>query len=399
MEHAKKVAETAAELARTAVPGDYKLAVKECWNLAASAYKQAGDEEASREAALNAIGLTLAMADTVTQSSGKAHWVKQALREYRARGDAREKVDELRQYLRTLQDISLDEFTSIPVELEGIEEVRNRTYEEFRSLDLTDSLRAIVGFSKPDDVEQLKAAVLQQARNFPLSNMFATSYADHEGREIARGPSIGFNEHPTEAWYKEHGIQYMRVVRRFRVHGNIEPARQAIFEQFSISQHHLLPIVQMSSFIPPGHHQIFLLGFARLWQGDYVTACHLLIPQVENSLRHVLQMSGSDVSKIEEDGIEGDRPLNILLSSFRTELERILGVDMVWEIDSLLNTRPGPALRHELAHGKLPWGGFFADEAISACWMVYLLTVVPLLRYWDSHVGPAIKSSVSTADI
>jgi hypothetical protein len=41
----------------------------------------------------------------------------------------------------------------------------------------------------------------------------------------------------------------MSIVRRFEVHGNIEPARHAVLERFSINEQHMLPIVQMSSFI------------------------------------------------------------------------------------------------------------------------------------------------------
>lgn len=396
---ADEVAAAASELATSAPPNDYNLAIKECWNLAADAYNRAGDEDASREALINAIERTLAMADTVTQSSAKAHWVKQALREFRGLGDAKDRVAEMRRRLRELQDMALDEFAGITVPLDGIEEVRNRTYEQFRALGLSDALRSMVGFSKPDDVEKLKAVVLQQAKDLPLSNLFASSYADGEGREVARGPSLDFEAEPTEAWYKEHGIHHMNIVRRFRVHGNIEPARRAVLECFSINEQHMLPIVHLSSFVPPGHHHIFSLGFARLWQGDYATAGHLLLPQIENSLRHILQMAGRDSAKIDEDGLEGDRPLNILLSHCRDDLEAILDVDMVWELDSLLNFRPGPALRHELAHGKMGWSAFFADEAISACWLVYLLTVAPILPYWDSHVAPAIKTMSPTGEI
>jgi len=396
---ADEVAATAAGLAASALPGDYNMAVKECWNLAADAYSRAGDEDASREASVKAIEQTLAMAETVAQSSAKAHWVKQALREFRGLGDARDRVAEMRRRLRELQDMALDEFAGIPVPLDGIEEVRDRTFDQFKELGLSDALRSMVGFSKPDDVEKLKAIVLQQARDFPLSNLFASSYSDSEGREVARGPSLDFDDSPSEAWYKEHGIRHMQIVRRFRVHGNIEPARRAVLERFSINEQHIMPIVQMSSFVPDGHHHIFMLGFARLWQGDYVTAGHLLLPQIENSLRHILQMAGRDSAKIEEDGLEGDRPLNILRGHYRADLEAILGADMVWELDSLLNFRPGPALRHELAHGKMNWSAFFTDEAVSACWLVYLLTVAPILRYWDSQVAPAIESMTPTGEI
>jgi hypothetical protein len=396
---AEEIAGIAAKLAKSALPSDYNLAVKACWQLAADAYKRAGDEDASREASIKAVEQTLAMADTVGPSSAKAHWVKQALREFRGLRSAKDRVDEMRRRLRELQDMALDELSGFSTPLDGIEEVRSQTYEQFKALSLLDALRSMVGFSKPDSVTKLKKVVLQQARDFPLSNLFASSYSDSEGREVARGPSIDFDGEPTEDWYKEHGIRYMSIVRRFRVHGNLEPARQAVLERFSLNEQHFVPIVQLSSFVPIGHHHIFSLGFARLWQGDYATAGHLLLPQIENSLRHVLQMAGRDSAKIEEDGLEGDRPLNILLSRCRSDLEAILGVDMVWELDSLLNFRPGPALRHELAHGKMSWPAFFSDEAITACWLVYLLTLIPILRYWDSHVVPAIEKMTSTGEI
>ncbi len=136
-----------------------------------------------------------------------------------------------------------------------------------------------------------------------------------------------------------------------------------------------------------------------MWQGDYVTATHLLLPQIENSLRHTLQMAGRDSAKIEEDGLEGDRALNTLLDYCHTDLEAILGIDIVWELDSLLNFRAGPALRHQLAHGKMIWNAFFTDEAVSACWLVYLLTLAPILRYWDSHVAPAIDAMVPSGEL
>lgn len=130
-----------------------------------------------------------------------------------------------------------------------------------------------------------------------------------------------------------------------------------------------------------------------------VRARHLLLPQVENSLRHLLKLHGHDSSKIEEDGIEGDRSLNVLLTTFRQQLEAILGERLVWEMDSLLNFRPGPALRNELAHGKMHWNRFFSDEAIMACWLVYLLVILPIRPHWDAHVGPALRAMTSSSQV
>lgn len=143
---ADEVAAAAADLAASAAPDEYCLAVKECWQLAADAYDRAGDAEASREASIKAIEQTLAMVDEVSQSSAKAHWVKETLREFRALGGVPERVTEMRRRLRELQDMSLDEFGSFSVPLDGIEELRVKTFDEFKALSLSDAMRAMVGF-------------------------------------------------------------------------------------------------------------------------------------------------------------------------------------------------------------------------------------------------------------
>src|SRR5690606_33537480 len=129
-------------------------------------------------------------------------------------------------------------------------------------------------------------------------------------------------------------------------------------------ERHVLLLAEASPFVPSTHAPLFALGFARMFQGDYATASHLLFPQLENSLRHVLMLANRDPSKIEQDLIQGDRTLSALLEVNGAELEALFGEDVVYQIDILFNFRPGPALRNEAAHGKLPWAAFFHHPAI-----------------------------------
>lgn len=280
----------------------------------------------------------------------------------------------------------------IRTKADGISEMREATAEMFAACSLPDGLRGILQFIHPDDPEEQKAEALRLARSAPLSNMFSTSHSDDQGRVVAEGPAL-FDNEPSEVWFQEHCIRNARFGRQYTVGGRIEPARQTLQERFSIQERHMLAIVAHSDFIPVGHHQIYGIGLARLWQGDYVTAASLLIPQLENSLRHVLQLVGRDSSKIEEDGIEGDRPLNVLLTYCRDDLEKVFGPEMVWEMDALFNFRPGPALRHELAHGKLHSHAFYSAEVISACWLIYFLVILPTLDLWDDTVAPMLAAS------
>ena len=65
--------------------------------------------------------------------------------------------------------------------------------------------------------------------------------------------------------------------------------------------------------------------------------------------------------------------------------------DIVQEIDILFNFRPGPSLRNELAHGKLPWGAFHSPETITACWFIFNLACRPIFDRWQASVAPAIE--------
>lgn len=385
------LAKTATALAEAAPDDAYCLAIKEVWLVAADANSRAGDKDASRAASLRAIDQTLKMQNQVGMHAARAHWIKVAIGELRQMGDCQERVEELRRQLRDAQDRSLEEFGQINTPLD-LAEISAASAQEFAELELPEAMQRMVLFLVPPDVGGLKQQALDIARRTPLSSFFASSYTDFEGKEVARGPMLGLDDNPSEEWFKEQSFRHQAPARHQAMFGQVEAARRVIVSNFPAQERHFVPVATFSAFVPPSHRHIFAMGFARLWQGDYVTAGHLLIPQLENSLRHVLTLAGLDSSKIEDDGLQGDRALSMLMTVMRDPLEEIFGADIVWQIDTLYNFRPGPAIRHELAHGKIGWGGFHTADVMLACWFVYYLTTLPLLDRWDEDVVPYIRA-------
>ena len=161
---------------------------------------------------------------------------------------------------------------------------------------------------------------------------------------------------------------------------------------FPIEQRHFLPIVHNSPFVQNGYHFTFSLGFARFWQGDFVSAANVLIPQLENAIRYVLKNANADSAKMMSDLTQDDRSLSSLLDNMREEMVKIFGEDLVHEVDLLFNFRPGPALRHQAAHGKMTDGQCYSPDAIYACWLIYHMTCLPLIGYWKEHIGPQIEA-------
>ena len=127
---------------------------------------------------------------------------------------------------------------------------------------------------------------------------------------------------------------------------------------------------------------MFALGFARFFSGDFVSALHILVPQLENSLRHVLKQHGVDLSVIHNDMTQENRSLSRLLDNEREALGKIFGPAIVFEIDNLFNFRGGPALRNRVAHGSMSDDACHSVEAIYACWFIFHLCCLPLFPYW-----------------
>ncbi len=367
------------------------LAIKKVWDLAAEAREKSGDAAASRRCRLNGVDQTLAMRNMVQGASAAASWIRTAISELRHIPDTREQRENLRRELRQLQEAAQDDYGtfSTPLDLSGMQA---GAIEVFSGLTLPEILKQFALIVRPRTMEELRKEAIESLKNAPLRDMFSAIYADDEGKVVAETPGAQMSGEPSEAWLKGAISRNQPIWRHIVVGGSIEPARQTTMSKHPLTERHFQVIATHSPFIPVTHRYTFALGFARFMQGDFVSAAHLLIPQVEHCVRHVLRSVNLDSSKIMPDMLQEDRPLSALLEQHRQEMDRIFTADLTNEIDLLFNHRPGPALRHEFAHGKIGSGYCFDPDVIYACWFIYHLCCLPLLRYWKDHIAPAIEA-------
>jgi hypothetical protein len=369
----------------------YPLAIKAVWDLAAAAHARAGDNDAKRRCQLSGVDQTLKMREQVDSAAAAAGWTRTAIAELRQIEGTNAKREALRQEMRALQEKAQDEVGSfsVPLDLSAME---SGTIRLFESLTLPSLLMQFALLSRPQPVQMLRDQALAIAKEGYISTMFGTVHVDAEGKIIAETEGAPFDGEPSEDWIEDTISKNMEIMRRVVVAGRIEPARQTIMRNYALNERHFLVIVSTSPFIPPEQAMTFALGFARFMQGDYISAAHLLIPLVENSVRHVLWSANFDASKMMPDMLQEDRPLSALLDQLRPQMEKILSPEVVLEIDLLFNHRPGPALRHEFGHGKVASGYCYHPDVIYACWFIYHLSCAPLLRSWNEHIAPAIEA-------
>jgi hypothetical protein len=96
-----------------------------------------------------------------------------------------------------------------------------------------------------------------------------------------------------------------------------------------------------------------------------------LIPQVENSLRVVLQRQGVITTGLDSASKRQDeQSLNVTLYEYEDELESIFGQKIVFELQNLLVEPLGGNLRNEAMHGLMDDGSFYTQPVVYLWWLI-----------------------------
>ncbi|MFT2188537.1 hypothetical protein [Pseudomonas putida] len=386
-----QVAHDAEQSANKAEANHYAMAVKMVWELAAFAHRRSNDQEAYKRCKLKSVEQILKMREGVDSDLSKASWTRDAIQQLRSIPGMQKELAALKAELLELQAQAAHELSVFQIPME-LDEERQGTIDFFRRLTLPDFFYRLAQICQVPQKIALHTEIIGDRSDSLLTDLLnGRIYTDALGRVITQAPYINLNETPPPEWYDHESLRYLDIHYQMQVESLIKPAAQTLLGKFPVDDRHLMVLATASPFVPPGFENIYALGLARFLQGDMMSACHLLFPQLENSLRHVLSDAGIETSKLDEEMLQEDRSISGLFTKRRDELESIFGVDLIYQIDLLFNLKGGPCLRHELAHGKLASGNCYLHSSIYASWLMYHLVCLPLLPHWKTHIAPQLE--------
>jgi hypothetical protein len=297
----------------------------------------------------------------------------EALRQAKAEGGH---VAELRERLKEYQLRSRSEMHPFRFEMD-IREPVDKAIEFVTAPTLVEALKRLafgLDFVNPDN---LRREVLGQAGT-DFTHLFDQSIVDEAGRVTERIPGIHGaggpgNEKAIEARMFRDAVQFHW---NLRASAFIEPARLKIWCDHCPRQQDLFYLVRDNPFIPVGHESIFARGLFYGLGGDTMLAAHLLAPQIENSLRFVLEQNGVDVSNLESDLTQPVKTLGPLFSM--PEMEKVFGAGLCFELRGLLIEKTGFAFRHQIAHGFASDADCYGPAAVNVWWLALRLCSVHL---------------------
>jgi hypothetical protein len=359
------------------------------WRLAARAYHLAGDEAGMHKCKIGASEVFARAARASESALQASHWMSAAISELHGIPNVKDIKASLRKELIDLQVDLTDEMTpfSHSTDISNLVEGTVSSFEECASL--SDALKLFSRLTKPAKRADLELAATEQLSKFPLSQIFGATTHDRSGKILHKVAGGDFGEASQSPKLKGQIAQHESLRRNLVVQSRLKPAIEFINERWYVGQDTLADILLCSPFVPTDLSQTYIHAFKRFFAGDYVSALYILTPLLEASLRQVLILANEDVTVFDTtSGTQQDRSLSSLMNEMRAELETVFGQANVDELERIFLQKPGPTLRHDVAHGLLNDGDPYGPDALYACWFIFRLICIPVFSTNESLILP-----------
>lgn len=215
-------------------------------------------------------------------------------------------------------------------------------------------LENLIMFMVPSE-KQAVDSVKELAKKSPLLFMMTTQLLDEKGRPLSNvGPINEFNgEGDLSGQVVLQISKDLKFSAFFLRYGFNELKKENVFNSLIVKNlYKESPIFERERFS--------LIDFAiiQYFIGNHITFAHLMIPQIENGLRNVLEIV--DVSTLKpQKGGKGNTYKTLDAVLREPILEKIMNYDIVNYLRILLTDQRGWNLRNRVCHGMIPPTGFY----------------------------------------
>jgi hypothetical protein len=293
-----------------------------------------------------------------------------------------ERIAELRAHLNNSGERAIGEMGLIQTPGVDLTQVIVKARESVTGKSAQNALLAFANLHRGVNAEELRNSALERMRQHPLQSLFAATVMSRDGRVIAKRPAMGLGGELTEddeiairaEMIRDYGVLVSIVVQ-----ANIWPALEVLLLEHRLRESDFIELARHSPIVPKERVGLFGKALFAGYERDFVTALHLLIPQIEHLVRVHLKQAGTKTTNLDKDGIENENGMSTLVGL--PEAEQVFGKDLVFEFESLFCNAFGPNLRNELAHGLLDEDGCNSPFAIYAWWLALRLT---FNTWWNS---------------
>ena len=277
----------------------------------------------------------------------------------RSRLGVDERIDELSSLVSATRREAVTDLKQFEITTD-VSEIVIRVQDELRGTELPIALERFAAMVALPPYEQMQAEATAISEETLFTKLVNVSHMSSDGRVVGRRPtSEDENASIYEGGSPHDTFQYYQHVIGFNGGCIVEAARSVISHDHKATEQYFIDLADIAPMVPLGRAMYLGKGLFAGFVGDYVSALHLLIPQLEHIVRSALADAGLHTTSLDPSGVEHHKSLDTLLAF--PEAETVLGKDLLETLKALLCDPTREGLRNLFAHGLLddadfPWG-------------------------------------------
>lgn len=301
-----------------------------------------------------------------------------------------ERIAELRTHLNDAGERSLEEMGLLRTPGIDITQIVENARKSVTGKSAQEALLAFANLHRGANAGELRSSALERMRQHPLQSLFASTVVSRDGRVIAKRPAMSLGRELTEQdeiAVRAEMIRDYSILVSILIQGDIWPALEVLLLEHRLREADFIDLARNSPIVPKERAGLFGKALFAGYERDFVTALHLLIPQIEHLVRVHLKQAGAKTANLDLDGIQNENGMSTLMDL--PESEQVFGKDLAFELKSLFCDSFGPNLRNELAHGLLDEEACHSPFAIYAWWLALRLT---FNTWWNAaHANEVVE--------
>ena len=215
------------------------------------------------------------------------------------------------------------------------------------------------------------SSLQELVKQYPLVYMMSTKLFDPKGRPMS---SIGSYEHDPEGQLVLHMTQSMNL-GSFSLNAAIQTLiRVGCFT----ADKFIDEVIKPSPLFEANRQEFIRKAIVAYIEGDFPSACHYLVPQIENAICNMVEISGGSVIKPQRQSSHGFQ-LKTLDDLLRQDcVNEVFTEDGAFYLRLVLTDQRALNLRNLLCHGILPPESFGVGAADR---LIHVLVLLGLVRF------------------
>jgi len=292
-----------------------------------------------------------------------AHRIEKAIHAYREAGE-KEKAEELVHELKEANKMALSQMKVIKTPSIDAAPLIKIADDGIGNKKGVEALEAFASLLRPFSYEHEKESAEKMLKEHPLQGIFDTQIMTEEGNVVAKVP--GIMDHHEES-LKAQIVKGYNLGQSLSASTTLRRGIELIVKSGEEWRNGIKQLISDSHFVPQSrinlHERALISGF----EGDLLLFSHLVVPQIENSVRTIFGKNRLKITAVLPHGIQQEKDLNQLLTDINAE--KIFGKDLLWEMRSLLIEKTGPNFRNRLCHGLMPFEDASSSSAVFLLWL------------------------------